>query len=96
MDATTTKTIVAKIYDCPDDIALNDVYEVVGVLSLDFHPDEDLDQEADVPKSSPSRNSVYPHVHTISVFKLNHSNPLLPINFTPEVKAQQLKVRFFK
>ena len=41
------------MYDWPDEIALNDVYEIVGVLSLEFEAEEDLDLNKDVPDSLP-------------------------------------------
>jgi len=90
------RTIIAKIYDAPDDVNLNDVVEVVGVLSVETSRDET--SISSVKKAStvrPSKDTSLAHVHVIKLFLLSHSNPLLPVELTLAKRTEILEVRMF-
>jgi len=75
------KASIVKFYDVKDgDIKLNDMIEVVGILSLD--PTMAIDMiEEDEMGNSPSLPppSLVPRIHVLSFKHLLHNNPLLPV-----------------
>ena len=64
------KTIVVKLYDGPDDVNLNDVVEVVGVLSVNWTDNENVVSSKKSINICPSRNSTFPHVHAITLVQV--------------------------
>jgi len=73
------KASIVKLYDVKDnDIKLNDVIEVVGIVSLDPNlavPDVD-DEMGSSPTLPPP--SLVPRLHALTFTHLSHNNPLLP------------------
>jgi len=73
------KASIVKLYDVKDgDIKLNDVIEVVGIVSLDPNlavPDVD-DEMGSSPSLPPP--SLVPRLHALTFTHLSHNNPLLP------------------
>jgi hypothetical protein len=64
------KTIVVKLYDGPDDVNLNDVVEVIGVLSLNWTDNENVVSSKKAMNICPSRNSTFPHIHAITLVQV--------------------------
>ena len=90
------KTVVAKIYDSPDDVNLNDVVEVIGVLSLENSDDGAFFQSPiKLAKSSSKSDNKYftkvPHVHVIKLIQLIHTNPLLPVEMSMVYKTELMQ-----
>ena len=73
------KASIVKLYDVKDgDIKLNDIIEVVGIVSLDPNlavPDAD-DEMGSSPSLPPP--SLVPRLHALTFTHLSHNNPLLP------------------
>ena len=93
------KTVVAKIYDSPDDVNLNDVVEVIGVLSLENSDDGAFFQSPIkiVKSSSKSCNSFaakVPHIHVIKLVQLIHTNPLLPVEMSMAYKTDLMQASY--
>jgi len=74
------KASIVKLYDVNDgDIKLNDVIEVVGIVSLDPNlavPEAAEDEMGSSPSLPPP--SLVPRLHVLSFTHLAHNNPLLP------------------
>jgi hypothetical protein len=71
-----------QVYDSGPALALNDVIEVVGFLSVDpglCVPSEEMEDEAAELHNKPG--SLVPRLHAVSVRKLQHNNPLLEVTF---------------
>jgi len=79
LPSTHGKASIVKLYDVKDgDIKLNDVIEVVGIVSLDPNlavPDVD-DDMGNSPSLPPP--SLVPRLHALTFTHLPHNNPLLP------------------
>ena len=85
---------IVKVYDVEEDnktFKVNDVYEFVGIVSLDptmaafpsndtqqEDPFADFNQQEKLAKSPPP--SLVPRLHVLSGHRLKHCNPLLPSN----------------
>jgi len=74
------KACVVKFYDIDDgDLKLNDLIEVIGILSLDptmsviIENDEEMGNSPIVPPPS-----LVPRIHVVKYNHLSHNNPLLP------------------
>ncbi|KAJ8025707.1 Mini-chromosome maintenance complex-binding protein [Holothuria leucospilota] len=101
---------LVKIYDEKDSCKLNDVVEIIGVLSVDpslatfpesstngnhsdiLNPEESMDGIEEQTAHSPPP-SLVPRLHVIRVTKLQHINPLLPLqlNSSDSVVAEILR-----
>jgi hypothetical protein len=70
------------VYDAPDDVNLNDVVEVVGVLSVGGGGD-DAAKRSNV---SPAKNSTFPHVHVVKgpILQNSISADNFPDDFHPQ------------
>ena len=86
------RTIIAKIYDAPDDVNLNDVVEVVGVLTVDSAHDETSFSCGKKASIRPLKDTTLAHVHVIKLFLLSHSNPLLPVELTLAKRTEFFEV----
>ncbi|XP_033610170.1 mini-chromosome maintenance complex-binding protein isoform X3 [Cryptotermes secundus] len=76
------KTCLVKVYDSDPALALNDMIEVVGFLSVDPRLcliSEEMEDEGAQFHNLPG--SLVPRLHAVSVRKLKHNNPLLELNF---------------
>jgi hypothetical protein len=62
------RTVIAKVYDSPDDINLNDVVEVIGVLSFDTSRDETSLSATNKSAVGP-KESTLPHIHVPILLK---------------------------
>ncbi|CAH1783251.1 unnamed protein product [Owenia fusiformis] len=87
---------LVKIYDDSDSIKLNDIFEFIGVLSIDpalanFYSESSEEQSSFLDPAEALSNmeeenvhspppSLVPRLHVILTEKLNHNNPLLPIS----------------
>lgn len=74
------KTCLVKVYDSDPALALNDVIEVVGFLSVDpglCAMSEEMEDEGAQLHNKPG--SLVPRLHAVSVRKLQHNNPLLEL-----------------
>ena len=87
---------MAKIYDSPDDVNLNDVVEVIGVISLENSDDGAFFQSPlKIAKSSSNSGSNFvpkiAHVHVIKLIQLIHTNPLLPVEMSMSYKTEMMQ-----
>jgi len=71
---------IVKVYDSDPGFRLNDVIDVVGVLSV-----EDIQLSPDDMETDTLQTSAAPRLHAISIHKLEHQNPELPQTY----QAQQ-------
>ncbi len=101
MDEPESKTVVCKIYESPDDVNLNDVVEVIGILALDCTDDGTFFASMsrklsiasnDTPEDVSTFPKKIPHVHVMKLFQLNHTNPLLPIELSLPLRTQLMQV----
>ena len=106
VDEPESKTVVCKIYESPDDVNLNDVVEVIGILALDCTDDGTFFSSTPVSRkssiASTSTNDTtedvstfppkIPHVHVLKLIQLNHTNPLLPIELSLPLRTQLMQV----
>lgn len=69
-----------QVYDSDPVLALNDMIEVAGFLSVDLGlclMSEEMEDEGAQLHSKPG--SLVPRLHAVSVRKLQHNNPLLEL-----------------
>jgi len=73
------KAAIVKMYDVKDgDIKLNDMLEVVGVISLDPSLASFTEEESDHASPQLPPPSLVPRIHALYHTKLPHNNPLVP------------------
>jgi len=73
------KAAIVKMYDVKDgDIKLNDMLEVVGVISLDPSLASFTEEESDHASPQLPPPSLVPRIHALYHTKLPHNNPLIP------------------
>lgn len=88
---------LVKVYEEDGDLKVNDLLEVVGVLSVDpalatfDHEDEgmtDISNAAEREAHTPPP-SLVPRLHAVLIRKLVHNNPILPHDLSPQHAAVQ-------
>eukprot|EP00092_Neocalanus_flemingeri_P023416 GFUD01025387.1.p1 GENE.GFUD01025387.1~~GFUD01025387.1.p1 ORF type:complete len:665 (+),score=258.42 GFUD01025387.1:184-1995(+) len=90
LPGTTGRASIIKLYDVKDgEIKLNDLIEVVGIVSLDptMAATEGEDEMGHAPSLPPP--SLVPRLHVLSYTHLHHNNPLLP-SLSPLPPLQQV------
>ncbi|KAK7500684.1 hypothetical protein BaRGS_00007928 [Batillaria attramentaria] len=86
---------LVKVYEEDGDLKVNDVLEVVGVLSVDpamvqFDQEEEGMSDASTAAEREAHTpppSLVPRLHAVLIRKLVHNNPLLPRDLTPDQTA---------
>jgi hypothetical protein len=102
IDEPESKTVVCKIYESPDDVNLNDVVEVIGILALDstddgtFFASTPMTGKSSIASNDSADVSTFPpkipHIHVLKLIQLNHTNPLLPIELSLPLRTQLMQV----